>query len=196
LLLCSLYHRRMSVGNGLNRSVAAALIVLIAGSLYGASRLLEYAPQINATGNVPYYLLHDGILLPAQVALVYLCLFIRLPENAGFIKWSKRMGGASLPMFAFHVPIFIVYSRIQRVAAGQPELCLGQFKGCMASSGPLEMIYYPFYLAILFTFCVLFQERVVVACRKAIIGVALKPAKGLKGEETIRNTNPLATLHR
>jgi peptidoglycan/LPS O-acetylase OafA/YrhL len=182
ILLCSLYHRRSSVAKGLSRLMGISLAALIVLSLYGASHLLAIAPRISQSGNVPYYLLHNGALLPAQLALIYLCLFIRLPDNERFVRWSRRLGGASLPMFAFHVPIYIIYSRLQLVAAGSPGLCFTQFRECMTQAGPPLVAFYPVYLFIMIVFCLFFQERVVVVCRQKIIEILIGKA-GLFGRK-------------
>ncbi|MFK4135947.1 acyltransferase family protein [Pseudomonas luteola] len=174
ILLCSLYHRQCASGFRPSKIVISALVFLILGSLYGASRFLAIAPQISSTGNVPYYLLHDGLLLPAQLSLIYLCLYIRLPETPGWLKWSKRFGGASLPMFAFHVPLYMVFSRIERVITGEPSLCWTSLHQCFVSSGQPVAWLYPVFIVLLIGFCILFQERVVISCRNWIQRVALK----------------------
>lgn len=52
-----------------------------------------------------YFLLHNGLLLPAQVGLVCLSALAREPDSAWLRHWSPRLGAASLSIFALHVPL-------------------------------------------------------------------------------------------
>src|SRR5471030_727676 len=42
-----------------------------------------------------YFLLHNGLLLPSQIALIYLCALVRTPKNQWVRHWSPRLGAAS-----------------------------------------------------------------------------------------------------
>lgn len=168
ILLCSFYHKTKETNPKLKLKTILILMFVIVGSLGGASYLLSIAPQISSKGNIPYYFLHDGLLLPAQLCLIYLFIHIKMPSGEKFRKISQRLGGSSLPMFALHVPIFIVFSRIQRVWSGNPSLCLTDFRACMDAAGDKDIIYYPVYLITTILICIFFQEHFVVKMRNFI----------------------------
>ena len=168
ILLCSFYHKRLEIKKGLSLTNIIILITLICGSLYGASYFLSIAPELSDKGNMPYYLLHDGLLLPAQLSLIYLFLFIKLPDNKTFERISTRFGACSLPMFAMHVPLYLIFSRVQKVLSGEPSLCFTNFRACMDSAGDKNMWSYPLYLIITILFCMFFQEKFVVKFRQVI----------------------------
>lgn len=165
ILLCSYYHKNRLP---LTKIKTLFLIALILGSLIIASYLLSIAPDISHKGNVPYYLLHNGLLLPSQLALIYLFIHIKLPDNKNFKNISQKLGGASLPMFALHVPFYIVFARAQKVWSGNPELCLYNFRACMDAAGDKNIIYYPIYLILTIFLCVVFQEKFVIKFRNII----------------------------
>lgn len=158
ILLCSLYHRQKEAGFKLTWMPTIALWVFIALSLYGANYLLSIAPTLSKKGNIPYYLLHDGILLPAQVALIYLCTQIKFQGSKKFQTISQRLGSSSLPLFALHIPLYMIFVRCEKLITGDKSLYS-----------------YPVFLVITIIICVLFQERIVVKFRKLIQKKLLKP---------------------
>ncbi|WP_280337935.1 hypothetical protein [Salinicola acroporae] len=85
------------------------------------------------------------------------------------MRLASRLGGASLPMFALHVPLYAVFSRVERVLSGDPGLCLTDFRGCLAAAGELHLWLYPLFLILTVLFCVLFQEQFVVRVRKFLL---------------------------
>jgi peptidoglycan/LPS O-acetylase OafA/YrhL len=173
ILLCSFYHKRKLVKQSLSITNVVFLISLILFSLYGASYFLSIAPEISSKGNAPYYLLHDGLLLPAQLSLIYLFLFIKLPDNKNFEKISTRFGSCSLPMFAMHVPLYLVFLRVQKILTGEPSLCLANFRACMDAAGSKNIFAYPIYLIITIIFCMFFQEKFVIKFRHIIQNIFL-----------------------
>jgi len=108
------------------------------------------------------------LLLPAQLSLIYLCLFIKAPKNKKILNISMKLGACSLSMFALHVPIYLVYSRIQKVLSGEPTLCLTDLSSCIALAGEQNMWYYPIYIIITVLICILFQEHFVSKIRSKI----------------------------
>lgn len=159
ILLCSMYHQQASTGFRPSKLLKAALGLLVIASLVGGSYLLKIAPDLNEKGNVAYYLLHDGLLLPAQLALIYLFIHMSSPTNKWVLNASQRLGNSTLPMFAFHIPLYIIFARLQRYILGEPTAWA-----------------YPLFLMALIVFCIYFQEQVVTASRRAIQSVFL-PAK-------------------
>ncbi|MCM2971064.1 acyltransferase family protein [Larsenimonas suaedae] len=159
ILLCGLYTRRRSQGRRLSIGKRWALVGLIVVSIAIAEVLLT-------KGHVWYYFMHNGLLLPAQLALVYLCLFMPMPKRASITRFATRLGGASLPMFALHVPFYIIFSRVERVLSGEPSLCMaGEFRQCFDAAGPISIWYYPVFLILTVALCVVFQEQFVVRVR-------------------------------
>lgn len=170
ILLCSFFHKRKSKygSKPLSKSHIFWLVLLIISSLLLASYLLYIAQYVTKKGNISYYFLHNGLLLPAQLSLIYLCLFIKAPKNKKILNISMKLGACSLSMFALHVPIYLVYSRIQKVLSGEPTLCFTDLTSCIALVGDKNMWYYPIYIIITVLICVLFQEHFVSKIRSKI----------------------------
>lgn len=168
ILLCSLYHKRKELGKKLSCFGIISLSVFIMGCMYGASVFLTNAPLFSSKGNLPYYFLHDGALLLSQLALIYVFLSIPLPNNEKFNKFSQKLGTCSLPMFALHVPLYMVFLRAQKLLTGDPVLCFENFRQCVAAAGPKDVVYYPLFLILTVLFCIVFQEQFVVRFRKLI----------------------------
>ena len=116
-----------------------------------------------------YFLLHNGLLLPAQCLLVVLCAQIRLPEKRRWLAhWSPRLGATSLSLFALHVPLFSLFRTLEQLLRGDPALCAGDWQGCIAAAGQVQLSVtgYLLYLALTVFVCLLFQERVVAPTRR------------------------------
>lgn len=165
IVLCALYHRRREAGLGLSSAMVGALMVLIVVEIVVASWLLT-----GGKGSAAYYLLHNGLMLPAQLALLFLC--VQLPST-GSARWQRiasRLGGASLPMFALHVPLYLIFSRVEMVLAGEPSLCaVGEWRACFDAAGETSFAWYPLYLLLTVLFCVVFQEQFVVRVRQWLV---------------------------
>jgi peptidoglycan/LPS O-acetylase OafA/YrhL len=118
-----------------------------------------------------YFLLHNGLLLPAQLALVYLCALIATPRSERLIHWSQRLGAASLPMFVLHVPIFILFSRLEKLLGVVSQACLDHWISCARQAGEqtLALWFYPLFLLVTIVLCVWAQERAVVPARKWLL---------------------------
>lgn len=118
-----------------------------------------------------YFLLHNGLLLPSQLALVFLCALIATPRNDRLNRWSQRLGTASLPLFVLHVPIFILFSRSEKLLGVASSECFGALVECAAQAGdqPLSLWLYPLYLLMTVTLCLWTQERAVVPTRQWLL---------------------------
>lgn len=117
-----------------------------------------------------YFLLHNGLLLPAQLLLVYLSALPRDPRSSLVRRWSPRLGAASLSLFALHVPLFTLFSRTEKLIRA-PGDCLPDWTFCVdaATRQPLSMWLYPLFLLFMVTNCILVQERCVVPVRKWLV---------------------------
>lgn len=118
-----------------------------------------------------YFLLHNGLLLPAQLALVYLCALIATPDNERLIHWSQRLGAASLPLFVLHVPIFIIFSRSEKLLGVASPACFERWTSCARQAGeqPLSLWFYPLFLLVTIALCVWAQENAVVPARRWLL---------------------------
>jgi peptidoglycan/LPS O-acetylase OafA/YrhL len=166
ILLCSMYHQNSRRGVGLSRSVCVWLVVFLAASLIGASLMLTFAGELSDKGNVSYFLLHNGLLLPAQLTLIYLVVHIpNPPPNSLLSKWAKPLGNCSLPLFALHMPLFMLFARADRVLDGSPVLCFTNLSTCLASAGGKSAWHYPVFLILVTLFCISFQKQFVERIR-------------------------------
>ncbi|MHC1480995.1 acyltransferase family protein [Frateuria aurantia] len=161
ILLCTYYHQRVAQGRSLSPMSAVAGAAWVVLNLLAATWLLRL-------GHGFYYLLHDGLMLSGQLCLLYLCLFIPSPRSERWQRIASRFGGASLPMFALHVPLYLFFSRIEMVLAGRPSLCLQSLRACFGAAGHVSTTWYGLYLLLTVGFCLYFQESVVVPVRQAL----------------------------
>lgn len=161
ILLCTYYHRQVSQGRALSGAGALLCAGWIVFNLLAASWLLH-------RGAAFYFLLHDGLMLSAQLCLLYLFLFLPSPRSERWQRIATRFGGASLPMFALHVPLYLLFSRIEMVLAGQPGLCRQSLRSCFDAAGHVSPLWYGLYLLLTVVFCLFFQERIVVPVRQTL----------------------------
>jgi len=161
ILLCVWYTRYRAAGGRLSARQRLLLVVFVASCVVGAVWLL-------GQGHAWYYLLHNGLLLPAQLALILLATQWRTPNSRRVRRLASRLGGASLPMFALHVPLFVIFTRLERVLAGEPGLCTSEFRACLGAAGDSSLMFYPLFLALTVLFCVMFQEQFVLRVRNAM----------------------------
>ncbi len=118
-----------------------------------------------------YFLLHNGLLLPAQSALIYLFALISTPASDRLNRWSQRLGTASLPLFVLHVPAFILFSRSEKLLGVASADCFDAWADCAMRAGDqsLSLWFYPLYLVLTVVLCVWAQEHAVVPARKWLL---------------------------
>lgn len=177
ILLCVLYSRWRQAGYRPGRGLCLAMALWVAVSVVVAVWLL-------GQGHAWYYLLHNGLLLPAQLMLIL--LMTRVPSHADprLRQLARRLGGASLPMFALHVPLYVIFTRVEQVLAGEPLRCLDDFRGCLEAAGESSLMMYPVFLLVTVLFCVMFQERFVLRVREhlqRLLTGRLLPSAGRSG---------------
>jgi peptidoglycan/LPS O-acetylase OafA/YrhL len=114
-----------------------------------------------------YFLLHNGLLLPAQLALIYLCALVGAPNSGWFSRWSQRLGAAALPLFVLHVPAFTLFSRSEKLLGVASPNCFDNWQPCALQAGeqPLALGLYPLFLLLTVALCVWAQENAVVPVR-------------------------------
>lgn len=171
ILLCAFYARQKATGRRLRAPGMVLAIGYIALSCVAATWLL-------GQGRAWYYLLHNGLLMSAQLALVYLCVHVPMHQNPRLVALAGRLGGASLPMFALHVPLYVIFSRSEQILRGEPALCPDSLRLCLAAAGESSAWLYPLYLLITVVICVLFQEQFVVRLRRLLLRWLLPSAAG------------------
>lgn len=118
-----------------------------------------------------YFLLHNGLLLPSQLALVYACALISTPESERLRHWSKRLGAASLPLFVLHVPAFTLFSRTEKLLGVASSACIDNWHACAVQAGEqaLSLWLYPLFLLLTIVLCVWAQENAVIPARKRLL---------------------------
>ncbi len=123
-----------------------------------------------------YFLLHNGLLLPSQIALIYLCALARTPQNQWVRDWSPRLGAASLSIFALHVPLFNLARTLEQFFRGNPRACFSDWGECIAAAGDvhLSLSGYAAYMALTIFLCLLFQERFVTRVRQNLVAQFLQ----------------------
>ena len=175
ILLCHIYHQN-KLNNKLPTSFGMVKLFLLIVVFFTAMRTFLYAmTNYWDSWYIAYHLLHNGLVLTLEMLIIY--FFINLPQitNEKINYWGERLGNSSLPLFALHIPIYSVFSRIHKLLAGNPSLCLEDFRGCVAAATVApDYRFYLLYLIITIIICVYFQEKIVVPIRKTIIKHGIK----------------------
>lgn len=157
-------------GSGLHGPVKLAVVVVLGIGVSIAAQLNWHG------GNHWYVLLHNGLMMPAVLSVIGLCAMVPNPASDSVRRWGQRLGGASLPMFALHTPIFIVFRRLEMLLNIDVQLCLTNAAACVAQAKaqPLFLGYYPLLLLFTIVFCVLFQEHAVKRMRQWLLNKPLR----------------------
>lgn len=153
ILLCNLYFYLKDRNIDLNSfKVRAYMIAFMSICFYLSSILLHNPDWITKEGNASYYLLHNGLILIPECVLVLFFTTLKLPKSK-ILMW---LGGASLPLFALHIPIYLIFSRVE-----------------LYVSGSNNILFYPLFLLMVTIICILFQEEIVVRTRKKILNLTI-----------------------
>lgn len=153
ILLCNLYFYLKDRNIDLNSfKVRAYMIAFMSICFYLSSILLHNPDWITKEGNASYYLLHNGLILIPECVLVLFFTTLKLPKSK-ILMW---LGGASLPLFALHIPIYLIFSRVE-----------------LYISGSNNILFYPLFLLMVTIICILFQEKIVVRTRKKILNLTI-----------------------
>lgn len=153
ILLCNLYFYLKDRNIDLNSfKVRAYMIAFMSICFYLSSILLHNPDWITKEGNASYYLLHNGLILIPECVLVLFFTTLKLPKSK-ILMW---LGGASLPLFALHIPIYLIFSRVE-----------------LYVSGSNNILFYPLFLLMVTIICIFFQEKIVVRTRKKILNLTI-----------------------
>ncbi|GEM_PF-71101 len=165
ILAYLLFRDRELAGAGLHGPAKLAAVIVLGIGVSIAAELNWHG------GNHWYVLLHNGLMLPMVLSMVGLCAMIPGTGSVNLQRWGRRLGGASLSMFALHTPIFIVFRRLEMLLNIDYGLCLTDASACVAQAKaqPLFLGYYPLLLLFTVVFCVLFQEHFVRRVRQWLL---------------------------
>lgn len=106
------------------RGLLAGLVALVVAAFLVADYLFTQGAKHW------YFLLHNGLLLPAQL-LRLVCLARCPPTRRALVRhWSPRLGAASLSLFALHVPMFTLFSRSDSPYRRAGGVCLDDWRAC------------------------------------------------------------------
>ena len=117
-------------------------------------------------------LLHNGAILPAQVAVIFVSASLFQRASPRVVGWTRRLGNASLSMFALQMPLFSGFIKIQKMLGIPYPLlsCVHRLHVCAEAAGgaPAHLSAYPVYLAMILVASILFQERIVAPLRSTL----------------------------
>lgn len=160
IILCNLYFYLKNNNISLDSlKIKILMIFFMSICFYFASILLHNPDWITKKGNASYYLLHNGLILLPECVLILFFTTLKIPKTK-VLMW---LGGASLPLFALHIPIYLIFSRTELYLLGYNSI-----------------LNYPLFLLIVTIICMLFQEKIVVKTRKFILNKTIY--KGNKKE--------------
>lgn len=158
IILCNIYFyikdRNISLSSF---RVRALMIIIMLLSFYFAGILLHNPDWITTQGNASYYLLHNGLLLIPECILILFFTTLKIPKSR-ILMW---LGGASLPLFALHIPVYLIFSRTELYFLGKNHI-----------------LNYPLFLLFVTVICILFQENIVVKTRKMILNYTIYKRNG------------------
>lgn len=175
ILLCHIYHTN-KLSNKLPNKVGMFKIFALIIVLFTIMRVfLYYMSHFWDSWYIAYHLLHNGLVLSLEMLIIYFMINLPQIKNERINYWGERLGNSSLPLFALHIPIFFIFTRVQKLLEGNPALCFENFRSCVAAvSNAPDYRYFLVYLIITVIVCVYFQEKIVVPTRKTIIKYGIK----------------------
>jgi peptidoglycan/LPS O-acetylase OafA/YrhL len=178
ILLYGLYRERQVQWIVATTTRAVATLSFIALSFIIASLVSAHGPI------ALQYIIHNGALMPAEVALIVACAEISVPGSLS--RLAVRLGNSALSIFAIHLPLFLVFTKVQKLfdIGLSPPACVQQFAACIRASRDVTpgLAAYPLYLLVTVVVAVLFQERIVVPLRDALRRRLLHSATAAKRE--------------
>jgi len=169
VLLCYIYHKNKAAGLLPNKNGMIRLFIYIVVYFAVMRTFLYYMMHVWDSWYIAYHLLHNGAIMTLEMMILYFVVNLPHTHNQKVIAFIERLASSSLPMFALHIPIYSLFSRIHKILSGDPMLCLTDFNACVAASGTPDYQYYILYLIITVYLCIIFQEKVVIPIRKKII---------------------------
>lgn len=118
------------------------------------------------------YIVHNGGMLPAELALLLVAAQSMENSSVFVTRWSARLGNAALSIFAVHLTVFFVFIKVQKFfgAGMSPLECLHQRSACLTAykAAVPALGGYPLYLLATVVVALFFQEVLVVKMRDAL----------------------------
>ncbi|HEY1998054.1 acyltransferase [Paraburkholderia sp.] len=118
------------------------------------------------------YFLHNGALMFSQMTLILCCAIGTHTYGNRTGRLSTRLGNSVLSIFALHEFVFMVFSKVEKVAQTRFTLtsCFHSLHTCVAVGhrAPLNLAFFPVYLAVTVAVALVFQDGVVNPLRKRI----------------------------
>ena len=166
-ILCySLFRRHQENGYRPSRQRCAWLIVFVLVVFLLATWLFTQRPE-----RFWYPLLHNGLLIPAQLILIYLCALLPESKTPVVQRVLPRLAASSLCIFALHVPLFNLWVALEPVLLSAVKNSAAGWHAWLADSTtmPLTLTGYVVFIALAIGISVFVQERCVVRTRKAML---------------------------
>lgn len=141
-------------------------ILTLAAIFVGAAYLFAISPIFFRV------LLHNGMMMPTQIALILVCTSMLREASQRTVNWTKRLGNASLSIFAIQWPLFILFIKVQKILEIPYPLlsCVHRAHECVqaVNAAPPRLYYYPVYLLLALLASIVFQERVIAPLRSIL----------------------------
>ena len=118
-----------------------------------------------------YPLLHNGLLLPSQLTLVYLCAWLPDPHSAWLQRNLPRLGASSLSIFALHVPLFYLWITLEPLLRSMVSDRHGNWQVWVSQAGDtvLSLTGYAAFILLTVWICLHFQEQFVAKVRRIML---------------------------
>ena len=130
--------------------------------------------QMLKMGPAGFYLVHNGILLSLQLAIV--ALFVKMPEMSS--EWLNRLvdriGDATLSIFMLHMSLFYFISHFEKFIKSILNFQDGQNILHQIKNTQLTFYFYPLIIILIIGISVLAQEHFVLKIRRPLRKFFLK----------------------
>lgn len=160
IVLCVLYSRHQAGESEPRYITASAGIILV--TFFGAAYLVfnDFRPHV----------LQNGFYFPAALAAVWICAWAKPTVKTRMLSWGARLGAASLPMFLLHVPLFHLFTKLEKFFVGVATSPDANYTSVISTGHNIDqaLVFYPLYIIPLIAFCVFTQERFVTPLREKL----------------------------
>lgn len=170
-ILCySLFRRQQAQGYRLSERRGTMLWVFVLCCFIAGTWLYTQRPE-----RIWYPLLHNGLLLPSQLALVYLCAWLPDPNSAWLRRNLPRLGASSLSIFALHVPLFYLWITFEPLVRSIVSDRHGNWQAWVSTAGGtvLSLTGYAAFILLTILICLHFQEQFVARVRRIMLRYVL-----------------------
>jgi surface polysaccharide O-acyltransferase-like enzyme len=160
MVLCMLYSRSAQAALRLRQVAMLAGIILL--TVLGGTYMRFHESQL--------HIIRNGFYFPASLALVWLCVWAGSEARPAVQYWGKRLANASLPIFFLHVPLFDIFTKVEKIAVALYLDPGADLRTLPAKAQAVEQAlpFYPLYIIPLIVICILVQERFVIPVQARI----------------------------